>query len=418
MRFDGYYLLADALEIPNLYSQGARWVKDAAGRIFLGKRFQRSRESGMRGLIVRSYGVAALVWRVVVCVSLSIAAAALFHGAGIVLALSGVALWLWRPAWSLAAELARPDLHRLFRLARFATVAGALAGLLAWLAWLPWPLARTAAGIVQHTDLAVVRAGSPGFIRDVRVRDGQCVKCGELLVQLANDDLETEFRDLQLALEISTARHQMYLQRNEVPRAQVELQERLALEKQLVEKTRQRDALSVRAPRRGRVMVRDPEALTGTYLEEGDEILAIGDAANKELRASVAEADAQHFAARLGNGVEFRLRGRPAGSGRLLRLTPSASTELVHPALGAQFGGPLAVVSRRPESDGAVHFTLAKPHFAATVCLAAEAARDVHAGELAIVSIATYDRPVGQVVYRGLAAWVRQKFDASVPAGN
>ena len=43
------------------------------------------------------YGWASFVWRIVICVSMTITAATLFHGAGIALACVAVVLWLGLP---------------------------------------------------------------------------------------------------------------------------------------------------------------------------------------------------------------------------------------------------------------------------------------------------------------------------------
>ena len=107
MRFDGYYLLSDLLEIPNLYSEGSQSVQDAARWLLFGERSTRPRAGGARGVLITAYGVAAGCWRIVVCASLLIAASVLWRGAGVALAGLAIALWL-----SSTLQKAATELHR------------------------------------------------------------------------------------------------------------------------------------------------------------------------------------------------------------------------------------------------------------------------------------------------------------------
>ena len=79
-------------------------------------------------------------------------------------------------------------------------------------------------------------------------------------------------------------------------------------------------------------MARDLPALLGTYLREGQEALYLGEPTRKELRAAVSEADAQHYAASAQEWIPVRLQGRAWSPARLLRMTPCASREPLHPA--------------------------------------------------------------------------------------
>ena len=144
MRFDGYYLLADLADVPNLYSQGTLWVRSVATRLFFGAARPARLESGWRGAFVRGYGLAAMIWRVLVSVSLTLAATTLFQGWGIVLAAGAVALWFAKPLHHVANELHRRRQSQPFATLRFVGVSVALAGLLVACIQLPWPGARTA----------------------------------------------------------------------------------------------------------------------------------------------------------------------------------------------------------------------------------------------------------------------------------
>ena len=107
MRFDGYYIFADLLEIPNLATEGVRFVRQLGAYVFYGRMLPSRELLGGRGWVVRIYGLAAWLWRLVVCVSLLAAASVLFKGAGLVLGVAGAACWFGKPLVQTAGELYR-----------------------------------------------------------------------------------------------------------------------------------------------------------------------------------------------------------------------------------------------------------------------------------------------------------------------
>ncbi|MGB1814688.1 MAG: site-2 protease family protein [Rubripirellula sp.] len=78
MRFDGYYILADLVEVPNLYGEAMQAVKSVFLRLVVGQASEPSRLRGWRRTFVLAYGFAALAWRIFICVSLMIAVWNLF----------------------------------------------------------------------------------------------------------------------------------------------------------------------------------------------------------------------------------------------------------------------------------------------------------------------------------------------------
>ncbi|MEY4484653.1 MAG: hypothetical protein RL693_2105, partial [Verrucomicrobiota bacterium] len=80
MRYDGYYILSDVTEVPNLYTRAGALARSWISRVLLGKPVT-SHDSIWIGL----YGLACLVWRTLLLFSISATAIVLLHGIGIVL---------------------------------------------------------------------------------------------------------------------------------------------------------------------------------------------------------------------------------------------------------------------------------------------------------------------------------------------
>ncbi|MEO8496039.1 MAG: hypothetical protein ABI614_13285 [Planctomycetota bacterium] len=189
MRFDGYYILADLLGIPNLGSEASRFVKQLANRIFFGARMQPFELVGLRLWCVRMYGLASAAWRLLLCFSLATAASVLLHGAGVVLAFCGLFAWFGLPAWQVATDLARRFHEARASFVRALCVGCVLAMALALVGTqVPWPGAMTAPAIVEYAEQSIVRSRAAGFVTRVCVGDGELVTAGQLLLELSNKE--------------------------------------------------------------------------------------------------------------------------------------------------------------------------------------------------------------------------------------
>jgi putative peptide zinc metalloprotease protein len=416
MRFDGYYLLADFLELPNLYANGTGYVHYLVRRHVLGLSASATWTPGGIDWFVRCYGVASWCWRIAVYACLVVAASTLFHGAGLVLAVLSVLAWMGKPVVAFLRGLLRGDFGERPNPVRLMLAGGVTVVIAAAAFWgISWPALHSAPAFVENSPLAVLRADSAGFVRQVLVRSGQRVEENQIVAVLENEELQLEVRDLELALEDSFARTRTHLQKREAAAAQVEAKKQEALQKRLAERRRQLEKLTVRSPLAGQVLSRNLAALVGTYLTAGTEILAIGDEQQKELRVSVGQEEIDAFTAEVDEPVQVRLRGRATFSGRLVRLMPRASVKPSHASLCAPFGGPLAV-KPRDRSDAAnagnnplEEYELLEPRFIAVVSLSAEDGRRLQSGESGNVTLAAAPDSFGRGLYNLLSAWLQNQ---------
>ena len=406
MKFDGYYILSDLLEIPNLYQRGSEFLKRLGKSQILGIPQPSVQERGLRAHFVRVYGLAAFFWRMLVCAGLLIAASAMFEGLGIVLALAGIVAWFGKPAWAmlkLLADLRQLNPRMFFRTATMSTLtAGLFAGIFYFT---PWPGGRVAPGYVEFRDSAIIRAGSPGFVKFIHVIDGQQVNEGDTLVELSNPELVSEVADLEVALEQSRIRQQQHHQKQDAVASQVETENRKAILKRLAEKQKQRDSLQIRAPQSGRVMARGLTWKHGTYLKEGDEVGLIGDDTHKEFRASLSQEDADALAG-AAESLAIRIHARSPVEATLKRMTPRATVEPLHEALTAAAGGRLAVRERRT-SKGESEYELVEARFIAEFTLPAGSVDRFPTGAVGEVTL----RPrkygsLGEGLYRSVSEWI------------
>lgn len=400
MRFDGYYILADLLQIPNLATDGRRAVKNMTARVFFGERNQPLQILGIRRWLVCGYGLAATAWRLLICVSLITAASVLFHGAGLILAAIGVVSWFGMPIWKLIVDLQRRLHERRPTFIRVSVVGITLVlAFTASLLWVPWPGLMKAPVVVDYSDLSVVRSSASGFIRRVHVVDGQLVKAGDLLVELENDELMAQQNELEITLRQGNVQHRVALGQQQGADAQIELRNLQATEERLSEIRRQSVGLQVRAPVDGRIVARNLKQTLGTYVKEGTEILTVANESRKELILSVGQEEIDAIMPYVSGQTRFRIGSRFAREGRLDRLEPRASTVLPHPAMSSAVGGSLSVTQQ--QDNGQTELRLVEPRFRGVITLSPEVCKDLGAGEQGYAMLGLRQESIGEF------AWVR-----------
>lgn len=410
MRFDGYYILSDALRTPNLQPRGRRVLIDAAKRFLLG--VGGSARERQEHWWVGAFGLASLAWRLFVIASASLFIAALFRGAGLAFVAMALGLWLAGPVRRFATYFWAGKPGERPRRVRFLLTTGALAAVAA-LCWfqLPWPGAQTAPAIVEFAPGASVRAASPGFVRKIHVADGEPVTSGQKLLTLENLDLGRELAELDLLIRQSEIRGQVFATKGELAKRQAEELARQGLLKRWSEKQLEVDRLILVAPHDGVVTRRGLAWTIGAYLEEGEEALAVVVPDRKELRVTLSQDDVETFSNLGAATIRIDAPDWPLFEGTIDRVLPRASRESKRPALSVTRGGPLPV-RRAKQTVGrpAVNEEdLLTPSFEAVVSLSAEDGSRLLCGQRVTIGFRPCRESVGQWCCRGLTRWVRER---------
>lgn len=404
MRFDGYYILSDLLGIPNLATEGRKFLKQLIARVFYGTNMPPMPMVGFRRWCVRFYGLASCVWQIQVCVSLAAAAAVLLHGAGVLLAAAGLFAWFGRPLCQTAINMRRRFHEARTSFVRAVGIGSVFAVMAVVISQLPMPGAMTAPAVVEFADLAVVRSDTQGFVERVHVIDGQTVAAGQLLVELRNDELEAGWRELELSLEQERVRQRIALSQRDASGVQVAARNLQAIAEKLSEIQRRVDRLRVVAPVSGRVIASRLQLTVGVYVQEGEDMLAIGDEQKKELVVSVGQEEINSLLPLIGEPAICRIGSRAKRPGVLQRLDPRASLELPHPAMSSSIGGPLAVTEQGDSQRTGPQLT--EPRFRGIVSLSPAMSHDLGAGEQGYVLIGHRSESIGEFLWLRSIRWL------------
>jgi putative peptide zinc metalloprotease protein len=424
MRFDGYYVLMDFLEIPNLYGFGQQFWRSVRGKILSGGQLVLPGDSPRQRKIIACYGLVAAIWRCIVYLSLSILTLSLlpFDESqmiwSVIALLTAITLWQFTKRYRNPAPLERASPTRGVLVA-----ASISAGLCFCLFCLSTPFRITAPAIVEYKPLLVVRNYSPGFVTTIAVESGHTVEAGQIIAVLANDELECEKNDLQREIDSSHLTIRTLQHKDEIAALKAEQQKLEALEKRRDEKIEQISRLTVRAPARGTIVSRRPESLVGRYLSEGSEVVLLGDEGEKEIRLSVDQDDVDAFYCQFGKPVTVRA-GKQLITNTLSHIAPRASLEPLHPAIAATRGGPLPVRSKSKESQDKKDeskeesFELLSPQFTAEVKLSPQQSVELAAGQRAQVSFTPQGQSIGDFLFNRFQRWCRDKIRRVRNASN
>jgi putative peptide zinc metalloprotease protein len=353
MRYDGYFIACDLLEVPNLGQRAAQYLSYLVDRYLFGARAARPplQAEGER-LLLLIYGIVSPVYRLVVTFGLIGFVASEYLLVGAVMALmalwSALALPLWR-GWKHLRQGASLAERRDTALRRSALWLVLLA---IFLFALPLPFHSVHQAVVWVPDDAIVRAESAGRVGVAPLAAGTPVQAGQALLQLDNPVLSAEVALAAAALQQVMAQ----LRQAEVEaRAKAEALrgEATARAAKLADAEGRVAGLQVRAPVAGRWVPKAPTELPGRYVRRGEVVGYVVSEASQVARTAVPQEDMDLIRSRL-RGVEVRLAQAPRASveARLSRQVPGGDFELVSAALGTSGGGEIAV---DPNHAGGMH---------------------------------------------------------------
>src|SRR5512143_90877 len=287
---DGYFALADWLEIPNLRHRALAhfewWLKSRVLRLELPQPAATAHERR----IFLTYGALSALYMTAIFAFLAalvlgwarqaLGALGVVLGVGVLLVLMRQRIVQWGRTASLmirARRLAHPAALR----RRRAVVALAVLGLALLL---PWTLTSPGNLVVHPVSSRTVTAPDSGVVAQVFVSEGMQVDAGAPLLRLVDRALEGELLAAARAVDSLTAFESAARAANRVGDAERVEAERASALAQLTALERRVSALTIRAASAGVVVTARPKELTGRAVSGGDSLLALATLDSVELR--------------------------------------------------------------------------------------------------------------------------------------
>ncbi len=345
LRFDGYYILSDLLEIPNLNQRAVQQLRHLAERYLFGVKGSRSpAENRREAAWFTTYGITSGIYRVIVFAGVLFAVADRFLIIGIVMAVVCLISWVTVPLVRFARYLAAsPQLDRV-RLRAVAVTGGLAAALVALLGIVPMPHRVLAPGVVRAVQRTELINETAGQVEVLVAKPGQTVVAGQPVLRLANPELAIELAGARARLEEISARLLRAMKEESadlVPLTALQA----AAQAQVRKLSEDQARLLVRAPHAGVWVAPGIEDYAGRWLNRGTALGLLVNPGAYEFVATVMQEDVEVLFAGHIRGAAVRLRGDaaarvPVGQWRVI---PGEQRTLPSAALGWKAGGEVPV---------------------------------------------------------------------------
>jgi putative peptide zinc metalloprotease protein len=343
LRYDGYYILSDLIEIPNLRARANAYLFYLCERYLFGNvNADRAESTSSERAWFVSFGILSFLYRITVVTAILLFIADRFFGIGVLLAIGAALAWLIVPIFKGLSFLFTNSRIRAVR-ARAVFVTATIAAVFgAFIVLVPMPYRTGAEGVIWIPEESFIRTGAEGFIERVLVEPGSRVEPGTAVFRLENSLLASEERAAIAYVRELEATYIQYLPADPV-RAATARDALKEAENRLAGIREELEALTVRSKTDGVFIVPTPKDLPGRFIRKGDLLGYVLHRDRITVRTVVSQPIIDMVRSRT-QGVAVRLAEHleQAVPGSIVRVVPGASEQLPARALGAAGGGQIA----------------------------------------------------------------------------
>lgn len=340
LRFDGYFLAVDALEMPNLhprcFAMGRWWLREAL--FGLGEKPPEAANRLTRGALT-AFAVVVWAYRLLLFLGIAVLVYHFFIKAvGVVLFAVEILWFIVLPIWREAEEWWKR--RQAIKSAKRLRLTAALLSALLLLAVVPWQSRITAPAVAKAADIASIFLPAPAQLTAIHARQGDSVAAGQTLFTFVSPD--AGFRGTQISarlhgkiLDLEGAQLDPFLRehigvlREDVAKARAELS---ALDAEAMR-------LTITAPFDGQFSDPMPDLTPGQFLSPAQQLGLVHGGKRPVAIAYVVEDDLHRIAP--GGEVTFvpRSLGFPVGSGTIERIDSAPIKTLADAMLASIHGG-------------------------------------------------------------------------------
>ena len=363
MRFDGYYVLSDALAIENLHTKSFEMARWWLRKILFGLPDEKPFpvDSGQsRFLII--FGWATLLYRFVLFVGIALLVYWMFFKPlGLILMILELFWFIFRPLtselyiwWRRRAEIMRS--HR-------SKAISAIFALFLVFLLLPVSTQVQAPAIAHFEKRQSFFPPGEAFVEKIWIKEGQKVEKGDPLIHLSSKNLMheitlvgAEIKRLEKLRRIRAGTFSFTGEEEEKQSGQInqsrDIQKEIKDQEERLEDIEKRQRrLFLKAPFSGQVRSLDPELQKAMWIAPSKHLFDIMQTGSVNVTAYVSEHHLDRIAP--GAGAKFIPQNQLFGSfpAKVINIEPVSVQNLDWPELSSQFGGPIAT-DKSPAPDG------------------------------------------------------------------
>ncbi len=344
LRYDGYFILSDTLEIPNLAQRSLQYLGHLTKRHVLGLKNDLPPHvaPGERFLLF-TYSIASFIYRMMVYSWIILFIAGKFFVIGIILAI-----------WAFTSMIIIPVLKKLHfivfspvlreKRARAVTIVGSVILVVTLLLCsMPFPSWTRTEGVVWAPEESLVRTKTSGFINSIKIKPNSYVKRGEILIECSDPLLVANVKLLKAELRAILARYDSEIYKDRVA-ASITKEEIANIRANLDRQQCRLDDLVIRSPADGVFILSDADDLPGRYIKQGELVAYVLDINQPTVRVVVSHSDVD-LVRQLNKGVGLRFVEKTAQlfPAIIKREVPGVLEYLPSSILSSAGGGNIAI---------------------------------------------------------------------------
>lgn len=340
LRYDGYYILSDLIEIPNLAQRGQKYCAYLWDRYVFGAiELEPPHDSAQEKYWLATYTPLAWCYRLFVTISITMFVASEFFIFGILFAFWGAFTAFVMPLWKAYKHVVKSPTLQRRRSQAIKIALGMMAGVFLFAFACPMPLSTQADGVVWLPDQAILHAGGNGFFQHWLVPPGSKVIKGMPLYVLEDRALAAELEVNRGKVEEAEAN--LRTDQFDDPVKAVVSARRLEQEQEVLRRMEERAAkLTGDAEADGTLIAVKPQDMPGQYFKKGELIGYVLETNQLIARVAVSQNDIDLVRTKFGS-AEMRMASRisdvyPIAMARELT---AGVDQLPTPALSLSGGG-------------------------------------------------------------------------------
>ena len=342
MRFDGYYLAMDAVDMPNLHERSFAFGRWHLRRLLLGVQSpipELELEARSKWLISFAY----LIWIYRLILFTGIAAAVyyfFFKIAGVILFAIEIGWFVVRPIYNeMRAWRQMKSQWQAGRVVLSLSILGLLLLLLA----IPWRNEISATGFAQAQQHTRIFPSMAAQVKEILVQEGQTVSKDQVLMVLQSPELEAQ-NQAQLARQAGlTAQLERAIGNPSLIERLPLWQQELAATQSMLQALQEENArLQLRAPHAGVVRDVDAGLFIGAWIAPQRMLARVVDDRQWMAHVYVSETDVARIQVGAAATILLRRADMQSASATVESIDSTASRFLPHPMLASIHGGPLA----------------------------------------------------------------------------
>lgn len=344
LRFDGYYVLSDLIEIPNLGVRANRYIG------YLIQRYLFKLNDVISPVTAPGearwflfYGIAAFLYRIFITTTIVLFVASKYFVIGTILAIWALLMML---AWPLAKQLrflfSSPQL-RGKRMRAFTVTGLFISTTLLLLTLLPIPFATVAEGVVMAQEGSALHAGTDGVVAELLVAPNALVVRGQPILRMTDPLLPARVQLVEAELKELQIRHAALRVIDQAEAAVVAEKIRHSVAELVLNREREQQMI-LRSPVSGRVLLAGATDLEGRFLRQGDLVGYVSNLTDPRIRVLVPQSAIELVREQTeGIRVRFVDRFEQERLASVAQEVPFVSNQLPSPVFATQGGGGISV---------------------------------------------------------------------------